>query len=391
MSVEPLFLAHSSTDSDEVHLLAEELRLRGIAPWVDKQGGFSVGDHSEDEARRAIRERCWGLLLYATVDVFESDFVRRVEIDEASRRKRKDPGFSLIAVPRGISFSDLRKLTLEKFRQNLADYHSVGINGDDVHGSIRRVAQEVLQRRVIASFDSAGTGLSLQISSRDLMPDDVRDLLRVDATRLLRDHPCRSVEWGRLQVGLTDAKDAIAQTYGRPVVRVHGSKHLTAAFITGQVFSQFDLEVRQTRNEVWTCQPVTKKATARFEAGLSEEADGDGSVTLEVRSGRKNVEAAVSQHLVTEGLRPSVRVLVAPAGEPGFLNNTSCLELAGYTALALEDGCSRMNRAPQAIHIFSAAPQALMMMLGKSLTGMPPVVLHEWTGDHYCVSYDERT
>ena len=104
MNVEPLFLAHSSSDMKEVHLLADELRLRGIVPWVDKQDGFSVGDHAEDEARRNISECCWGFLLYATINAFESDFVRRVEIDEANRRKRQDGAFLLMAVPRGISF-----------------------------------------------------------------------------------------------------------------------------------------------------------------------------------------------------------------------------------------------------------------------------------------------
>jgi len=371
--------------------LAEELRIRGIAPWVDKQGGFGLGDHSEDEARRAIREICWGLMLYATANVFDSDFVRRVEIDEAKRRKRKDPRFSLVAVPRGLGFSELGELTLEKFGQNLAEYHSVGISDDDIQGSICRVAREVLKRRVTAPLGLQMTRLSLQMSSRDLMPDENDDLLRVDVTRLLRDHPWRSVAWSRLRAGLSDVKDAIAQVYGRPVMRVHGSKHLTTAFIAGQVFSQFDLEVRQTKDEYWQCQPLINPACDRFEVAFTKDTDGDGSATVEVRSGQKNVGAAVAQHLVASGVRPSLRISVAPAGDLGErLDNTSCLELAARSAFAVEEGLQLLQQPATALHIYAAMPQAAMMMVGKALTGMPPVVLHEWTGVEYCVSFDGR-
>jgi hypothetical protein len=41
--LEELFLYHSSGDAPEIQVLAEELRLRGVAPWVDKEGGFQVG------------------------------------------------------------------------------------------------------------------------------------------------------------------------------------------------------------------------------------------------------------------------------------------------------------------------------------------------------------
>ena len=58
MTVKRLYLAHHHTSAPEVHVLADELRVHGVAPWVDKEGGFKIGDHSPDEARRTIREDC---------------------------------------------------------------------------------------------------------------------------------------------------------------------------------------------------------------------------------------------------------------------------------------------------------------------------------------------
>jgi hypothetical protein len=35
------------------------------------------------------------------------------------------------------------------------------------------------------------------------------------------------------------------------------------------------------------------------------------------------------------------------------------------------------------IHLFAAAPQAFMMMLGREFKGMPSVFLYEWDGTKY--------
>ncbi len=77
-----LFLAHHHDDAGEVRELGQALRLYGIRPWIDKDGGFSVGDGAMAEARRAIREDCFGLLVYASHSVLDSAFIRDVEVDE---------------------------------------------------------------------------------------------------------------------------------------------------------------------------------------------------------------------------------------------------------------------------------------------------------------------
>ncbi len=63
--MEEIFLCHASEDASEIRMLAEELKVRGVAPWVDKDGGFRVGDESAGEAERVIGEDCFGLLFYA--------------------------------------------------------------------------------------------------------------------------------------------------------------------------------------------------------------------------------------------------------------------------------------------------------------------------------------
>ena len=112
---------------EEIAQLAKMLRLHGIVPWVDKDGGFAVADDAELEARRAIREDCFGLLLYASADAFARPFIRDVEIDEAWKARQANPSFALFAVPRRISFADLRQLSTQNFGFDLSRYHTVAM------------------------------------------------------------------------------------------------------------------------------------------------------------------------------------------------------------------------------------------------------------------------
>jgi len=102
-----LFLCHYSGDIEEIRLLAKELMLRGIVPWVDKNGGYFIGDSSPEVARLAIREECFGLLFYATPKAFDRPFITQVELPEAIHMREKSPEFILVAVPRGMDFSEL--------------------------------------------------------------------------------------------------------------------------------------------------------------------------------------------------------------------------------------------------------------------------------------------
>jgi hypothetical protein len=171
--LEELFLCHSSGDASEIQMLAEELRLRGVAPWVDKEGGFQVGDQNAGEAERAIDEDCFGLLLYATPEAFSSDFVRQVEVRRAVRRIEEDPSFVLFAVPRRISFGKLSERSIETFGIDLASYSSRRIDDEDrevgrlLRERIGVVADEVLDKVLQRSCERGVTSV-LQMQFRGL-------------------------------------------------------------------------------------------------------------------------------------------------------------------------------------------------------------------------------
>lgn len=385
MTLKKLFLSHQHDDAPAVRELATDLRLRGIAPWVDKDGGFSIGDESIAEARRVIREDCFGLLLYATEAAFMSRFIRDVELDEAVAVKRRDPAYILFAVPCDMGFRAVQERSVTEFAVDLSAFHGVLIHTGAVSADRATVASAVLEkvlRRDQLVAPDIGT-LSLQFSTREMLPDMPGDVLRIDAVPLLAAAPGDADAWGRMLVALRDVKARIAANYGRPRLRVHGSKHLTAAFLFGRVFAPFELEIRQTPTAVWHTD-VLAKATAPLTVRCVTGAADTGTLFVEIVSRDKDIATGVDA-LIAGGLpSPSVRLQLRPPGAPLTVDNDLCRAMVAQ--IYAEIGQAMQRRRISAIHLFAAAPQALMMMLGREFRGMPPVHLYEWDGGQYLSS-----
>lgn len=380
MAIEKLFLSHFSGDADEVKQLVAQLRLRGIAPWVDKDCGFKIGDHSPSEARRAIREDCYGLLFYATEMAFTRRFIRDVEIDEARNIRHADPEFLLFAVPRRMAFDNLKRLSMAAFDFDLSPFHTVALpEGCDLTASLRQVAMMVLDKSLRrAAALSERTTMSLQFSTRDLLPDEPEDVLRIDATRSADVHGGKQ-PGEQLLAALRDVKSKVAEVFGRPRLTVHGSKHLSAAFLFGRVFAPFHMDIRQTASDVWRTEaerPSLDPLTVSWQQG-----DGQRCLFIEVASRNKNVAAGVDDFIDRTSLRPSVRLQLWPATGPLDLDNGLCLAMVRQVYTEIER--IMQDHPAHELHIFAAAPQAFMMMLGREFKGMPPTYVYDWTGTDY--------
>jgi len=225
--------------------------------------------------------------------------------------------------------------------------------------------------------------LSLQYSTRELMPHESDDLLCIDATAFLGNSSADPARWQRLMRGLQDVKQAVSQTCGRPRLRINGSKHLSAAFLFGRVFAPFNLDIRQTPAEFWSSDaPIA--SVKPFTAGVQHSSDPQGRLYVEIASGYKNIAAGVDAWIADTGQQPSARLRLQPANGPLTVDNELCRAMVMQTYAELERVLQ--TRSISEIHIFVAAPQSFMMMLGRELKGMPPVQLYEWDGSRYVAS-----
>jgi hypothetical protein len=395
--VKKLFLCHPREAAAEVHRFADALRLRGVVPWVDQQGGFSLGDAHVDEARRVIREECFGLLLYATADAFASDFIRRIELREAIHAKDDDAAFVLFALPRRLGFDHLSRLSTAAFGVDLANFASrslvapgVTAEGTALDALFADVASDLARKVLRRDPRRDGTTLQLQYSTRERLADEPEDTLCIDATGLFVASPeavSDNKRWCQLHAGLRDVKRAVSACRGRPRLRVHGSKHLTAAFLFGYAFpsTAFELDLR-TKDGYWAtdCSPsptVTLRSELRGGSASSER------LHVELSTLDQPVQDAVRRYIQRTEQSPlaTLRLTVEPATYGGVMGNAEVCAIADQVRREIAQIAARQPVAE--IHLFAAVPQALATMIGRRFNALPPIQLHEYDGRDYKPSY----
>ena len=163
---------------------------------------------------------------------------------------------------------------------------------------------------------------------------------------------------------LQDVKKRVATRYGRPRVAVHGSKHLTAAFLFGRVFAPFQMDIRQTPIDTWgTDGPAVdiepfEPRTCRTQGLIS------GVIYVEIASGSKDIQTGVDLLLAARSVvKPAVRLQLRPY-QPLNVDNDLCRAMARQAYSEIERVVAQIGGAVTDTHLFVAAPQAFMMMLG---------------------------
>ena len=375
-----LFISHYHEDAEEIGELATELRLRGIVPWVDKDRGFILGDNNEKEARRVVREESFGLLLYATENVFERQFIRRIEIDEAKRIKERNPHFLLVAIPRSIDFKQLEKLSKNHFHVNLSNFHTIEIpSGSDLSPVLEEISRHVLCYVLERCKVQTNHSLSLQVSTRETLPDEQDDVLRIDASRLFRsDNPGQ--DWNRFLKGLIDIKKEIANRCGRPRLLIHGSNHLTAAFAVGRVFAPFQMDIEQGI-EIWKTDGQCLKSSLKTQ--IIGHYENSEALSVEISVNGKKVSAAVDRFL-SKGFQPRGRIQCVLKEPRMDIDSPQCRDIIRQVRHQVESAVGNWNI--RSIHMFAAVPQGLMIMLGREFGALPSVQLYEFDGSNYIPS-----
>jgi hypothetical protein len=397
-----LFLCHYNGDAGEINLLAEELMLRGIVPWIDKCGGYYLGDSSPEAARRAIRDDCFGLLFYATPQAFERPFITNVELPEAICAMEQNPCFIIAAVPRGMNFNELSTKSVKTVGIDLGKFHTQQINTEDgteqssLINQFRNLAVLILRQQLDTQSRKCPKEIfSFQFSTRELLPSDEDDILCINTTL----HGGKGIRsdsqpnWDRIVAGLHDVKTGIAEYFGRPRLRVHGSKHLTAAFLFGKVFSRpsgFRIDIRQG-DDFWSSDyPDDGSAPL-----IVRETDGSVTSTslfVEITTTGKSVSNIVRERIRQTGELPYRFLSFTPANSDSsgiFIDNRICVSMARQ----IRDNIARMigRFSIKEIHIFSSIPQALAVMIGHNLNALPTIQLYEFDGMNYHPSYKVNT
>jgi hypothetical protein len=237
-----------------------------------------------------------------------------------------------------MGFRELSERSIETFGVDLAAYSSRAMEDADsgVVGPSREqlgaLADEVLDKVLRRVHEKGVAGaLQMQFSTRERLADYPGDVLRVDATGLLQesmDPTSRQEAWMKIHEGLLDVKRRVSQHFSRSSLRVHGSKHLTAAFMLGYVFPSTvcELEVR-TKHGYWStdCDPASQDPLL---ATVSDGTVGLEDLYLEVSTGDKLVRDAVRRHVQRTRVSPLKYLRFTPGQDleaaPYMTNADAC-------------------------------------------------------------------
>lgn len=187
--------------------------------------------------------------------------------------------------------------------------------------------------------------------------------------------------------GLRDIKQVISQTLGRPRLQVHGSKHLTAAFLLGNAFpsTAFELDLRVKQGSWATyCGPATDLPMSVDLRGGSAKST---ALHVEVSTLHQKVTDAVRGRVKQTGESPlaTLRLTGSPTAYDGVMDNSAAVAIAHRVR---QEVAHLVSRQPiEEIHLFAAVPQALATMIGQRLNALPPIQLYEYDGQEYHPSY----
>jgi hypothetical protein len=388
-----VFVSHWSGDSEDVKALNGELRLHGIFPWVDKDGGFRLGDDTQTAVRHVLEREASGLLLYATKTALSRKFITRLEIESAIRIKERNPNFMLVVIACGIGFNEISTWALENFGFDLANFHSHVIPRGVPRGALGSHFQQIAvlaTNKILhtAAQDVESKGyLSMQFLTRGAPLPTSSDRLVIDASWLIEGAPCSPERWGMVHASLLNVKKSITKEIGLLPLRFHGFRHLTGAFLLGRVFARpsgFIIETQQN-GEYWsTNSPLLEDEPLKVQRdGGSVESE---ALFVEISTGDKMVADGV-RRLVQAGIKPhAILRLVPKAG----LDSTAVKSNAMASSIAVQVR-SEVSKAlidcpVSSVHIFAAVPHSVATFIGYELNAFPPIHLYEYDGLNYVES-----
>lgn len=377
------FLSYTG-DGRAARRLIEAQREIGIPTWrdLDDLGVGPIAEHLRTALQSAETANA---VFWITEEALRSDWILRLELEEALRRHERRDGFFFLLVAAGIR----RREAIEGLRQHfgLADPSAYTIEESPkavpTAAEARRLARRVLAQRLAAIAAHPRQGpLRVELRTWPAQSDSRGSELVLDWRHRFGVADARLAEpksWsGVLLPALRTVRDEIGRHRALWRIEVGGRATLSAAAAFGVTFlevSGFELTWRQEPGPVLMSlrEPaVPVELEIRSEEG--HPAGTDLAVLLSVTKPVPPDFAAFRREL------PPLRAVVHVAALQGD-RQLRIAEPGQATAIVertIEEtvrACARFR--PKRIHWFGSIPLGVAMLLGQRLNTLPPSQLYE--------------
>ena len=393
-----IFLSYRRNNLDEVLLLANQLKARGLSTWQDVSD-LSLGRPTEQQIRDALALECDGFLVYLTKDSLESDYVMKVELLAALRQRDDDPEFAIIPVFRGISIADAKDATVAVVGRDITTFSGVKISDpkristEKARSRLRselatvagRALQAALKRNTYSFTADQDRRLILDIHTRQYTRQTQVPDLDLDWRGFFNEGgslPSPLVWADTLLPALTDIKQGVATEYGTGTVYVRAKAHLSVGVALGFAFratTGFHLNVVQGQ-DLWAtdCTPQDREPLVVSTTGGGIDSR-DLAVELSITG---DVAPKVDSFVRKRGQTFRARVKFQPpagAGRDAVAGTEEALAMA--IQVCMEIRRVRGEYGTDKTHVFAMMPLALAMLLGHQLNACGPVQMYEYDNE----------
>ena len=370
----------------EVEALQHELQRRGLHAWRDVTD-LELGDAFAAELRHAIREQADAFVACVTPQYLEPGIIWQVEVPEALARVKREPGFRVIPLLRGVTWRELADACKQHGVNNLGDFNGEQLgrraSRAELAAAQREIARHTLGaalRRRLATDRGYRPRLLLRTAVMDTRDADVD--LDLDWSRDFAEGCPEAARWpDTLGAALTDLRQELAGAGGpRGAIQIQTHARLPAAIALGEALSgagNFRLEVVHD-GACWSADAVPAGAPPRLVTALTEH-PGVPRVAVVDLSLARAVGGSIEEILHDLDPAPGIRVCITPAG--------------GVSRTAVEDGPWAASAAREVgdilrqlydqrgvrrVHLFVAAPPAWCVLLGHHLSAVGELVIYQF-------------
>ena len=384
------FLSYRRVRSDECERLIFAQRERGIPTWRDIDDLNT--EPTESELRRIIRDDSTAnVILCITPETAGSPMIRNVEAPVALERHGRNEGFFIVPVAAGgLDYADTAAAVKnETSITDLGNWNVVKLDFDPASDSdIAKVANQVLKQRLqtVDRLLPPNAPLRIALNTRQSVGHRLGTVLTIDWSHRfggIQRREATAVDWQeKLLPALADVSRAIQQHAPGRRLLVGGLLTLSAAATLGFHFmapAGLDIAWEQRMPDgnvqAWSRRANRENSgfTATMWAGAVDATDL--AVLVSVNS---DVSRAVAASTATTGpFRAYVHLKRQDSAEGVILQTAGqTLDVAEKTVAAV-----RIARHEYAIigrvHLFTAIPSGLSMLLGQMLNTLGPVQTYE--------------
>lgn len=387
-------LSYRRSRSAEAEQLIASQRERGIPTWRDLDD--LATEPTEDELRRVLNSRqIANAVLWITPEIRASAMITDVEIPLAKRRHNAQDGFFIVPVAAGgLDYDEAGAAASNKLSlTDLSQWNMLKAEADPASSQdIAQVANTVLKQRLQAIHQKTppNAPLKITLNTRQSPAPPRGAALTIDWSHCFsgrQNREASAADWqNRLLPALADLSRFLHETAPNRDLVANGLLSLPAATALGYYFMApagiklaWEQRMPNGATQLWSLPAVPESSGFIATDHAGELNAKDLAVLVSVNNDLSSAVAAT--RAVAGPFRASVHIRRGDSAQSAPLNSAGQAVAVAHKTIAAARAARHKYGLSGHIHLFTAVPAGLAMLIGQLLNTLGPVQTYEHIQD----------